>query len=336
LWTSMIPASSVWPQQALDDLAKRQHVTVGQIVSLGERATDSVKDAAGILRRSARHHLSSLAQLLECPFDWDDLVIPDWLKGNLEDFFFEAKERGMLWERPELRRLFPQGRGLIALLTGPPGVGKTMCAQIVAAKLGLDLFRINLALVVSKYVGETSRNMERILSRAARMNAVLLFDEADALFGKRTEIKDAHDRFANTDTDYLLQAIENYPGVAILASNRKDNIDSSFIRRLRYVLEFPRPDEEQRLLIWRRIVGELAGEDRLKALEDDLGRLAGGLELTGAQIKLSVLSALFASRREKATLGMRHLLHGVERELMKEGSGISKHIKDVLMGIEDL
>jgi SpoVK/Ycf46/Vps4 family AAA+-type ATPase len=257
--------------------------------------------------------------------------VPEWLRGNLQDFIFEAHQRGVLWERPEARRLFPQGRGLIVLFTGPPGTGKTMASQVVAANLGLDLFRIDISTVVSKYVGETSKNLDRILSRAARMNAVLLFDEADALFGKRTDIKDAHDRFANTDTNYLLQGIENYPGIALLASNKKTNIDSGFIRRLRYVLEFPKPDTQQRLEIWSRVVGELAGEERLCALTSELSRLAESVELTGAQIKLAVLSALFMAQHERVALAMAHLLRGLERELMKEGRGISRRVQYTLL-----
>jgi AAA+ superfamily predicted ATPase len=335
LWKRLVPVSNAWPQQEFEQLVRRHQVNVGQIVTIAQKSTDSVNEASNLLRETARHRLTSLAQLLECPFNWDDLVIPQWLRKNLEDFLYEAKERSVLWERHEMRRLFPQGRGLMALFTGQPGTGKTMAAQVIAANLGLDLFRIDLSSVVSKYVGETSKNLERILSRAARMNALLLFDEADALFGKRTEIKDAHDRFANTDTNYLLQAIENYPGVALLASNKKANIDSGFIRRLRYVLDFPRPDAGQRLQIWTRLVGELAGEEQVQKLGPEIGRLAENLEITGAQIKYAVLSAVFAARRENALLAMPHLLHGLERELMKEGSGISRRVQDILLEIEE-
>lgn len=331
LWKRLVPVSATWRPPAFKELVRRHQVNVGQIVSIAEKGVKSAKDASNLLRESTRHQLSSLAQLLECPFNWDDLIIPDWLRRNLEDFLFEAKEQSLLWECPEIRRLFPLGRGLIALFTGPPGTGKTMAAQVIAAGLRLDLFRIDLSSVVSKYVGETSKNLERILTRAARMNAVLLFDEADALFGKRTEIKDAHDRFANTDTNYLLQAIENYPGVAILASNRKANIDSGFIRRLRYVLEFPKPDREQRLKIWRRIIAELSGKECLQQLTSETDRLAESLEITGAQIKFSILSALFAARRENTPLAMPHLLLGLERELMKEGRGISRQVQDILL-----
>jgi SpoVK/Ycf46/Vps4 family AAA+-type ATPase len=249
----------------------------------------------------------------------------------LEDLVYEARERVAFWEEPAARRLFPQGRGLVGLFSGPPGTGKTMAAQVIAASLQLDLFRIDLSSVVSKYVGETSQNLERILSRAEGMDIVLFFDEADALFGKRTEIKDAHDRFANTDTNYLLQAIENYGGVALLATNKKDNIDLAFIRRLRYVLEFPRPNVEQRLRIWRQILGELAGEDCLRRLAGDLETLAGGVEMTGSQIKFSVLAALFAARREGVPLNMHHLLRGLDRELTKEGRGLSDRERERLL-----
>jgi SpoVK/Ycf46/Vps4 family AAA+-type ATPase len=270
-----------------------------------------------------RRRLGKLAQLLECPFTWDDLIVTDHLKEALQNLLFEARTRAAFWERPEARRLFPQGRGLIGLFSGLPGTGKTMAAQVIAANLGLDLFRIDLSSVVSKYVGETSQNLEKVLSQAAQMDAVLLFDEADALFGKRTEIRDAHDRFANTDTGYLLQAIENYEGVAILATNKKGNIDPAFIRRIRYVLEFPKPDAAQRFQIWQRIVGELASE-RIDDLKRELKTLAEGVDTTGAQIKFSILAGLFTAQRDKKPLAMQHLLNGLEREFEKEGRAMSE------------
>jgi SpoVK/Ycf46/Vps4 family AAA+-type ATPase len=196
-----------------------------------------------------------------------------------------------------------------------------MAAQVLAAHLGLDLFRISLAAVVSKYVGETSQNLQRVLARAEHMDAVLLFDEADALFGKRTEIRDAHDRFANTDTNHLLQAIEAYRGVALLASNKKANIDGAFLRRIRYVLEFPKPDAQQRRALWQRLVRELCGDVRPSDLGLDV--LAEAIELTGAQIKHAVLTAAFAARRDETPVTRAHILHGIERELLKEGRALT-------------
>ena len=331
LWSRFVPVSVTWPKEAFNKLVEQHRVNIGEIISIAKRDVQTVKEATALVREAARHRLGNLAQLLECPFNWDDLVVTDNLREVLEDLAFEAGERVAFWERTEARRLFPQGRGLLALFSGSPGTGKTMAAQVIAASLGLDLFRIDLSAVVSKYVGETSQNLERILSRAARMDVVLLFDEADALFGKRTEIRDAHDRFANTDTGYLLQAIENYRGVALLATNKKGNIDSAFIRRIRYVLEFPKPDAIQREQIWRRIMGELVGQERLEILARDLKALAVDLELTGAQIKFAVLAAIFVAKRDRKSLGMAHLLRGVDRELMKEGRALSGRERERLL-----
>jgi SpoVK/Ycf46/Vps4 family AAA+-type ATPase len=236
---------------------------------------------------------------------------------------FEARERARFWEDGAARRLFPRGTSLVALFSGPSGTGKTMTAQVIAAELELDLFRIDLATCVSKYIGETAKNLREIFQRAEQMNAVLLFDEADALFSKRTEVRDSHDRHANTDTNYLLQLLESFRGIALLSSNKRENMDAAFVRRIRYILEFARPGAQERLRIWRGVVSELAGPAALGGLESLLERLARVLEMSGAQIKLAVLSALFASRHARQPLGVSHLLHGVGRELGKEGRGIS-------------
>jgi hypothetical protein len=326
-----IPASTGWERQKFDTLVSQRRLSIGDIIAMKERQVLTPKEATETIRESGRNKLGSLAQLLECPFGWDDLIVPAFLKDLLEDFEFEARERKLFWEQEKARRLFPQGRGLIGLFTGSPGTGKTMAAQVIAANLELDLFRIDLSSVVSKYVGETSQNLERILSRAEHMDIVLLFDEADALFGKRTEVKDAHDRFANTDTNYLLQAIENYRGIAILASNKKENIDTAFIRRLRYVLEFPKPDARQRELIWLKILNKLLPDDNRQILNGQLKTLADNVELTGSQIKFAILSALFAAKREKKLPEMKHLIRGMERELMKEGRALSQREREKLL-----
>jgi SpoVK/Ycf46/Vps4 family AAA+-type ATPase len=185
---------------------------------------------------------------------------------------------------------------------------------------------------VSKYVGETAKNLERVLGRAEHMDALLLFDEADALFGKRTEIKDAHDRYANTDTNHLLQAIESYGGLAILASNKKANIDSAFLRRLRYVVEFPQPDVGERLELWRRLVMTICGEETAARLSASLPAFASAVDVSGAQIKLAVLAALFGARREGGPVSARHLANGVARELLKDGRSLSVRDRERLVG----
>ncbi|MBN1875041.1 MAG: AAA family ATPase [Anaerolineae bacterium] len=331
LWLQHVPAAKDWTSEGFAKLVAQHRASVGTIVAIGKKGVQTAGDAAALVRQTGRHRLGKLAQALECPFEWEDLEVPRSLGDALEDLVFEAQARAAFWDRREARDLFPQGRGLLALFSGPPGTGKTMAAQVIARKLGLDLFRIDLSTVVSKYVGETSQNLERILSQAEHMDVVLLFDEADALFGKRTEIRDAHDRFANTDTAYLLQAIENYRGVALLATNKKGNIDPAFVRRIRYVLEFPKPDAGQRLRIWQGIVAKLMGEAQLKVLHNDLIALANGVEVTGAQIKFATLTASFSAQRDSEPLAMRHLLRGLERELMKEGRALSGRERERLL-----
>jgi AAA+ superfamily predicted ATPase len=329
LWKAGLPA---WPDDQIGELARTYRAMPGDIAHVVARAPATLAAAGAVVRERTRGLLGELAQRLECPFGWDDLVLPAATHELLRDFAFEAGERAHVWSDPAIGRLFPQGRGLIALWTGAPGTGKTMAAQTIAAELGLDLFRISLSEVVSKYVGETAKNMQRVLSRAERMDAVLFFDEADALFGKRVEIRDAHDRYANTDTDHLLQAIEAFSGIAILASNKKTNCDPAFMRRLRYVVEFARPDAAQRRILWSRLVEAVCGAEAARANTAVLDAAASVLELTGAQIKLSVLAALFAARRDRAPVAARHLVRGIERELLKEGRSLSDREKERLRG----
>jgi hypothetical protein len=327
LWRGLVPSAETWPEDELEALAITHRVHVGEIVDAARKGLASAEEAARGVRESARGRIETLAQRLDTPFRWADLVVGDGVRDALEDLVFEAKDRVTFWEKPAARRMFPQGQGLVALFTGLPGTGKTMAAQVIANALGVDLFRIDLSAVVSKYVGETSKNLERVLVAAARMDVVLLFDEADALFGKRVAIEDAQDRFANTDTNHLLQAIESYRGVAVLASNRKANIDPAFTRRIRYILDFSAPDATQRLAIWRSVTSELANGAG-PGLDPALVSLADSVEVTGAQIKSSLLHAFFAARREKTALSARHLLRGLERELMKDGRTLGARQKE--------
>ena len=331
LWKANNPESAIWPVNEFDALVTRYRLNIGDIVSVSKRAPVSAEEAARFARELTRHRLGELACLLDCPFGWHDLVIADKLREGLEDFAFEARERATFWESPGARRLFPRGTGLVALFSGPPGTGKTMAAQVIAAELALDLFRIDLATVVSKYIGETAKHLGQIFTRAARMNAVLLFDEADALFSKRTDVKDAHDRYANADTSYLLQLLEEYRGIVILASNKKHNIDPAFTRRVRYIYEFPRPETAERRRIWRQVIGELNGNETLKRLETTIEALAGNVEMSGAQIKNAVLASIFVAHRGREPLAMKNLLRGIERELGKEGRSLGASERERLM-----
>lgn len=331
LWSTACPTSATWAEEERETLATRYRLSAGDIVSIGLRSPATAAEAAACARELTRYRLGELGRLLDAPFDWDDLAVPEGLREALEDFAFEAHDRTGFWESSSARRLYPRGTGLIALFSGPPGTGKTMAAQIVAADLQLDLFRIDLASVISKYIGETAKHLGRIFSRAARMNAVLLFDEADALFSKRTEIKDAHDRYANADTSYLLQLLEEYHGVVILATNKRQQIDPAFTRRIRYIFEFPRPDAVIRQRIWRRVLDELYGQGLSNRLEPAIHRLAAGIDLSGAQIKNAALASIFVSRRRREPLAPGHLLRGIERELAKEGRTLGSRERERIL-----
>jgi AAA+ superfamily predicted ATPase len=331
LWTSVLPAASQWSAEELNRLAERHRLTPGDIVQARRSAVQTTAEASEVVRRALRQRLGTLAQPLETPFDWDDLIVAPAVRTALEAIAFEAEHRARFWEQSAARRLFPQGRGLLALLSGPSGTGKTMAAQVIAARLGQDLFRINVAQIVSKWVGETAKHFDFLLSQAAEMDAVLFFDEADALFAKRSsDVRDAQDKFANTDAAFLLQAIENFPGVALLATNLKGNIDPAFFRRLRHVVEFTKPDSALQRSLWSRFVEQLAPERR-DALQPSVEALATGIEATGAQIKFAMLSAIFAAQQENATLSGRHLLLGLERELTKEGRSIGPRDRERIL-----
>ena len=194
---------------------------------------------------------------------------------------------------------------------------------------------MNLAHLVSKWVGETAKNVDWLLREAAALDAVIFFDEADAAFAKRsTEMRDAQDRFANTDAAHLLQAIEDYPGVVLLATNLKGNIDPAFFRRLRYVIEFPKPDSDLQRKLWACIIQSLAGAAVGRNLQKTVELLSASVEATGAQIKFAVLAALFLAQRKNSELNARHLLDGLQRELAKEGRGIGPRERERILKVE--
>ena len=212
------------------------------------------------------------------------------------------------------------GKGLAALFAGPSGTGKTMGAAIIAGELGLDLFKIDLATLVSKYIGETEKNLARIFAEAEHSNAILFFDEADALFGKRSEVKDAHDRYANLEVAYLLQRIEEYDGIVILATNLRKNLDEAFVRRMQFIIEFPFPNESDRRRIWEQIWP--AATPREPSL--DLGFMARRCEIAGGNIRNIALQAAFLAAANGGRVTMEHLIHATRREYQKMGRVVSE------------
>jgi SpoVK/Ycf46/Vps4 family AAA+-type ATPase len=211
-------------------------------------------------------------------------------------------------------RRHSQGPGVNALFAGPSGVGKTMAAEVVARELGLEIYKVDLSTVVSKYIGDTEKNLDRIFTAAEDADGILFFDEAEALFGKRSEVRDSHDRYANIEVAYLLQKMEQYQGIAILATNLRSNMDEAFTRRLQFVVEFPFPEEADRAAIWRVHFPSEAPRDE----GIDFGALAR-LRLAGGNIKNIVLSAAFLAAAEGASIGMPHLLAAARREVQKLG-----------------
>lgn len=207
------------------------------------------------------------------------------------------------------------GKDLNVLFSGPPGTGKTMAAGIIAAELGLDLYKIDLSQVVSKYIGETEKNLQHIFQAAENSNAILFFDEADTLFGKRSQVKDAHDRYANLEISYLLQQMEEYDGVALLATNLHANVDEAFLRRLKFSIEFPFPDEPARLLIWQEFFPPAVPTSS----DIDFPFLARQFKLAGGNIKNIVLNAAFLAAARDEPVSMRHIILAAHREYQKMG-----------------
>ena len=262
-------------------------------------------------RRHARPRLDDLAQRIEALAGWEDLVLPQAELEVLAEVVMHVRGRGRVYEDWGFARKSARGLGVSILFEGPSGTGKTMAAEVLARDLDLDLYRIDLSQVVSKYIGETEKNLRRVFDAADAGGAILLFDEADALFGKRSEVKDSHDRYANIEVGYLLQRMEAYRGLAILTTNRRDALDEAFFRRLRFVVRFPVPDREERVDIWRRIFPAEAPVEGV-----DEGALAE-LSLAGGNIRNVALFAAFLAADEDEPIAMRHLARAARTECAK-------------------
>lgn len=287
-----------------------QRLTPGQIVRMAVGAPPTAQ---------ARPDHSLLTRL-SCPYTWDDLVLPAEVARQLHAFEDQVRLRWAVYEDWGFSRIKHLGSGIAALFGGPSGTGKTMAAQVIARSLGLELYRVDLAGVVNKYVGETEKKLREVFDACEHAGALLFFDEADALFGGRMQVKDAHDRFANIEINYLLQRIESFDGVAILATNRRSDVDQAFVRRLRFVVDFLSPRPQERMALWRRaLVAQAPGGQTILG-EIDWTYLAERLPMSGAEIKNTALAAAFLAKAEGAVIGMGHLTLAAERELAKQGN----------------
>jgi len=313
---------SVW-QEAIGESAYVLNGHLDQIVSQFNFSTNTIRTTVSSLeekseanlweacRLRARPRLQELAQYVSSKTTWADLVLPAPQLETLQTISAQVRQRSRVYDDWAFAEKSERGLGLSALFAGPSGTGKTLAAEILANELRLDLFRIDLSAVVSKYIGETEKNLRRVFDSAEEGGAVLLFDEADALFGKRSEVRDSHDRYANVEISYLLQRMEAYHGLAILTSNMSEAIDAAFLRRLRFVVKFPFPDRVHRVEIWRRIFPARTPTDAL-----DLDRLSR-LSISGGNIRSIALNAAFAAADAEEPVRMEHLLRAARFEYEK-------------------
>jgi DNA polymerase III delta prime subunit len=321
----------------IDALAGRFRLTPAQIASAaasargqalwraaasaGEREASlsasppSLSDLFAGARAQSGRELERLARKLEPKQGWNDIVLPPDQTAQLHEICDQARLRHLIYGAWGFGRKLSTGKGLNVLFAGPPGTGKTMAAEVMATALALDVYKIDLSQVVSKYIGETEKNLDRIFVAAETANAILFFDEADALFGKRSEVKDSHDRYANIEIGYLLQKMEEYEGIAILATNLRQNIDDAFLRRLQSIVDFPFPDENYRRRIWEVVFPPEAplGPDV------DFAPLARDVRLAGGSIKNIAVSAAFYAAADGQAIEMKHLIRAARREHQKLG-----------------
>jgi hypothetical protein len=288
----------------------------------GAQAPLSLRECAQAARALSGHALEQLARRIPPSADWSCLVVPPEVEEQLREISLRVQQRPALaqcWAAGDgsggARQRLVRERGVTALFSGASGTGKTLAAEVIAADLGLDLFCVDLALVVSKYIGETEKNLDRVFEAAEGANAVLFFDEADALFGKRSEVKDAHDRYANLEIAYLLQKMEQFEGLAILATNLRQNIDEAFTRRVSFSVNFPLPQEAERRRLWQaHWPPQLA-----RGTTVDLDALARGMPLAGGNIRNLVLAAAHYATTDGCPVEHRHLLRATRREYQKLG-----------------
>ncbi|MEO0564237.1 MAG: ATP-binding protein, partial [Chloroflexota bacterium] len=248
-------------------------------------------------------------------YTWDDLILPNDQLSQLYEIVDRARHAHLVQNEWGFRKRIPNATGVSCLFAGESGTGKTLSSQVIANELGLAMYRIDLSAVVSKYIGETEKNLNVIFSEAQSSNAILFFDEADAIFGKRSEVKDARDRYANIEVAYLLQQIEDYDGVAIMATNLRQNLDEAFTRRLDFMIDFPFPDEIYREKLWH---AHFPVEAPL-AENIDIRGIARRYRLSGGNIRNAVLASAFLAAADGGTITEDHIRNAVRREHQKMG-----------------
>ncbi|MEM8809955.1 MAG: ATP-binding protein, partial [Cyanobacteria bacterium P01_G01_bin.38] len=280
-------------------------------ICLQSQNADTPEPLWNLCRAQARPRLDELAQRIEARATWDSLVLPEKEQHIIQEISAHVAQRARVYETWGFGGKSGRGLGISALFSGASGTGKTTAAEVISQDLNLDLYRIDLSAVVSKYIGETEKNLRRIFDAAEGGGVILLFDEADALFGKRSDVSDSKDRYANMEVSYLLQRMESYRGLAILTTNLKNSMDQAFLRRLRFVVQFPFPDAKQRAEIWRRVFPADTPTEGL--VYERLAKLS----IAGGNIRNIALNAAFIAANADEPVMMKHLLQAAKREYLK-------------------
>ncbi|QNU65814.1 ATP-binding protein [Ruminiclostridium herbifermentans] len=280
----------------------------------------AIEDLNNACYTQSNRKLNHLSVKMKKTYSWDMLVLPPDQMSQMKEICNQVKFRSLVYEKWGFDKRLALGKGLNVLFSGPPGSGKTMAAEVIANEIGLEIYKIDVSQIVSKYIGETEKNLSEIFAEAETSNAILFFDEADALFGKRSEVKDAHDRYANVEISYLLQKMEEYTGIVILATNLNQNIDDAFLRRLHFNIVFPFPEKEQRKLIWKGMFPSGAPVDN----ELDYDFLAEKFIMAGGNIKNIAINAAFFAAKEECPIGIKHIMLAAKREYKKMGKTFVK------------
>lgn len=284
-------------------------------------------------REAARPEFSGLAEHVIPRYRWEDLILSDKIMNQLRHLEQYLAQQETVYHQWGASKVRPRGYGIKALFSGGPGTGKTMCAEVIAGSLGLDMFKVDLSSVISRWVGETEKNLKEIFDAAEGGSSVVLFDEADALFGSRGEVKQAQDRFANQEVSFLLQRLEAFEGCVILTTNLQENIDEAFLRRFGMVVEFPMPSPRERQKLWERAIPEYAP----RADDLDTWYLASNFVLAGGAIVNAAINACIHAASESESVSMRHAVTSIARELHKNGKQVNRvHFGEYFEWVEDL
>lgn len=310
VWQNALPN---WNAAERDAVARHFPVGPGVISAIAEGLDP--KAPPGALWRRCRERggqgIEALATRIVPRFGWSDLVVPDSIRRDLRAIVNQMRHRALVYDDWGFSERLSSGRGITAMFAGSSGTGKTMAAEVIAGELGLDLYKVDLSRLVSKYIGETEKNLRRVFDAAEETGACLFLDEADAVLGKRSEVKDSHDRHANIEVSYLLQRIESYSGLCLLATNLKNNVDAAFLRRLRFIVDIPFPDQGDRLHIWKGAFPPDVPTDGL-----DFNALAR-LDITGGSIVVIAVNAAFLAAAEGVSVGMDHIAQAARGEYRK-------------------